>query len=138
MEAQYVTANQIKLAFAYYVSQYQGEEVSPGAITGVLTRACKSNENRHMVLKFLTDKWSSKEFDRAEWHALNHLVEPGGPVGGKWQSGRGDAELERICGIILAAAVDQPGQTQMFTDDSPVKAGADEARKATFDNGVAI
>jgi len=83
-----------------------------GAITGVLEKACGGKANRYLVLKVLTGKTSSKLLTESEWYALMCLVQPSKPVGGKWHSAR-DAELERMCGILLTRAVDVPEQGKM-------------------------
>ena len=83
-----------------------------GVIIGVLTYACRGDANRKLVQKYLSGHISSKDLLPAEWWAMWNFVQPEKPVGGKWQSARGE-DLARDCNIILNALVDQPGQTKM-------------------------
>ena len=46
-----------------------------GAITGLLNKACGSNEGRKMLLKYLFGKASSKELTGSEWIALIYWID---------------------------------------------------------------
>lgn len=106
-----MTQDEIIQEFNTSVSNFSlGEVYNKGAILGVLTRACGSTENRHLFLKVLTGKFSSKLLTDAEWFGVLRLVQPEKPIGGIWQSKRGEYELRQICGTLLARAVSQPGQ----------------------------
>jgi len=105
-------AEEIKQRFQQYVDSYIKVEFSRGAVIGVMNYYCKNDSNRHLVLKFLTGKTSSKQLTDAEWFALFKFVQPTKPPGGKWTSAHG-YELERVCGIILTAIADQPRQMKM-------------------------
>lgn len=112
-----MNADKIKDLFKRECDTFQdGIVFHKGTVIGVLNKACNGESNRHLVLKYLTGKVSSKLLTEAEFYALYKLVLPIKPEGGHWQSGRGDAELEAMCGTLLAAAVDQPGQIKMFSE----------------------
>ncbi len=109
-----MNAQAIKQEFDRNVSEFKGEQFSRGAVIGVLNYACHNDANRHLVLKFLTGKISSKELTDAEWFGLFQFVKPFKPEGGKWTTAIGDENLRQLCGAILTAVVDQPGQERMF------------------------
>ena len=96
-----------------------GIEFHRGTVIGVLNKACHSDSNRKLVMKVLTGKTSSSLLTDAEFYAFYKLALPFKPEGGRWTTQRGEAELEAICGTILAAAVDQEGQLKMFSETLP-------------------
>ena len=101
--------------FQEKVDKYVSGHIDPrfkGAITGTLEKTCGGKENRYRILKMLTGRTSSKELSDAHWDALNNLVMPFKPEGGKWSSG--NPELESICNILLNADMDQEGQSRMW------------------------
>ena len=110
-----MNAKELKQDFDFNVSSAERVEFSHGAVIGVLNHACKNESNRHLVLKYLTGKISSKEITDEQWYALYRFVLPFKPEGGKWQSQRGDEVLAQMCGVILTAVVDQPGQMNFLT-----------------------
>jgi len=108
-----MNAQSIIQEFKTNVSKFSdGDVLAKGAITGLLERACGGKANRYLVIKVLTGKTSSKLLTEAEWYAFLLLVQPEKPVGGHWQSARGD-ELRVMCQNLLTEAVSQPGQMQM-------------------------
>lgn len=107
-----MNASEIKEKFDHDVANWNGIIAHLGSVVGVLEKACGGKPNRHLILKFLTGKTSSKDLTPEELSALYNIVLPMKPEGGKW--GSGNPDLERICGTILAASYDQPGQIKMF------------------------
>lgn len=108
-------AQEIVDEFNHNVAKYQdGEVLAKGAITGVLEKACGGKENRYLVLKVLTGHTSSKELTEAQWYGLLCLVQPHKPQGGHWTTQRGEADLQIICGALLARHATQEGQIDMF------------------------
>lgn len=110
-----MTQDEIISEFKANCEKYQegGEVHNKGGIIGILTKACGNSENRHLVLRVLTGKFSSKLLSEPEWYGLLCLVQPEKPVGGHWQSKRGDYELKQMCGELLRRSVSQPGQMEM-------------------------
>lgn len=101
-----MNTDEIKKEFDANVFSYAGSIIidrgMQGAIIGTLEKACGGRaENRHAVIKFLTGKTSSKQLTPSEWFGFYHLVLPFKPEGGKWGSQRGEADLEKICNILL-------------------------------------
>lgn len=115
-----MSADEIVRLFNMDKKEYPGSVLfHKGAVIGVMNKACNGDENRRMVLKYLTGKTSSSLISDAEFYALYKLVMPCKPIGGHWGSARGDMELESMCGTLLAAAVRQAGQTEMFSETLP-------------------
>ena len=112
-----MNAAEIKRLFELDKASNTGVLFHRGTVIGVLNTACGGEANRRLVLKELTGKTSSREFTDDEFYALHQFVLPYKPEGGKWISQRGNLDL--LCGALLTAAVDQPGQTKMFSDTPP-------------------
>lgn len=119
-----ITANDIKTRFAKIVSENKKHNPAQEKILlGALTRACGSKDNRYLVTQSLMGKTHSADFLPAEWGALfrfcfayNEYNEPiMKNAAGKW-SGR--EELPQWCGLLLEDQARQPGQAEMFTDES--------------------
>lgn len=111
-----MNAQEIKQEFERNRDTAPVTEINMGAVVGVLNKACGGDDNRHLIIKWLTGKISAKSLTPSELYALWCIVQPTKPEGGKWTTARGEDELKRICGIILTAAVDQDGQQKMFSD----------------------
>lgn len=110
-------ADEIKETFTEYVNSWTNEVLMKsieGATLGVLNKACKTTERRHLVLKALTGHLSSKELHTAQMWALYRLVQPE-KVGGHWTTLRGEMELEQICNTLISSLDAQEGQLS-FTD----------------------
>jgi len=102
-----MNAVMIKTRFEMYVEHpvnYPPSAKSHGVYVGALNKACKGDANRKLVLKYLTGKTSTKTFTDNEWAALKRMVD------------QSPAELERLCGIILAEVVKQDGQLELISE----------------------
>jgi hypothetical protein len=110
-----MNASEIKRLFDLDKETNSGAIFHRGTVIGVLNTACHGESNRRLVLKVLTGKTSSKLLTDDEFYALHQFVLPYKPEGGKWMSQRDD--LEAMCGALLTAAVDQPGQEKMFSEE---------------------
>ena len=88
-----------------------GEVLAKGAVVGVLEKACGDKTNRYIISKYLTGKSSSKDWTEAQWFAMNELVKPFKPEGGKWQSARTD--LSQILTELLRNALLEQGQAEL-------------------------
>lgn len=96
------------------VTQYDINPGIKGAINGILTRACGSDDNRKLVLKYLCDTTSSQKLNAAQWQVLCDMVKPEKPAGRHWQSA--NDKFQRAIDAVLAALPKQEGQTEMFTE----------------------
>ena len=100
-----MNAQTIKDRFVFYMHQHEGMyPPSPkgrGVYVEILNRVCKGDANRKLVLKYLTDKTSTKVLTDGEWIALKKMCDAS-PV-----------ELERLVGIILGEVVKQEGQLEL-------------------------
>jgi hypothetical protein len=101
-----MNAQQIKDKFNYYTQHHKGlylpSEKAHGIYVNALNKACKSDANRKLVLKYLTGETSSKKLTDNQWIALKKMCDIH-PV-----------ELERVCGAILAEVVKQDGQLELM------------------------
>lgn len=98
-----------KAQFDKDVARFLGGEVlAQGAVIGVLEKACGSTTDRYLVSKYLTGHASSKDFNEAQWFAMNEMVKPYKPEGGKWQSAR--LNLKQIVTELLREALLEQGQ----------------------------
>ena len=125
-----MNAQQVKEHFDYKVgmciTQYNINPGIKGAINGIITRACGGDDNRKLVLKYLTGHTSSKELNAAQWIVLAEMVKPDKPPFGGWQAG--NPKFQSVINAILAELPRQEGQGEMFTDPSPVTEAEDTAR----------
>lgn len=112
------------------VTQYNINPGIKGAINGILTRACRGEENRRLVMKYLCGVTSSKELNAAQWIVLAEMVKPDKPPFGGWQAA--NPKFQNAIDAVLAALPKQEGQTEMFTD-APVSP-AEEAHRAEHRN----
>ena len=109
-----MNAQEIINQFKIDVEQYNGVIVHHGAVVGVLKKAIRNDSDYRLVLKALTGKTSSKSLSPAEMYALHQFVLPVKPVGGKWQSRRGDEELKKMCNVLINSTVEQEGKTSFL------------------------
>jgi len=104
-----MNAQKIKERFDFYANntvgvQYPPSAASHGVYVGAMNKACKGDANRKLVLKYLTGKTSTKTLSDKEWIALKKMVDIS------------PAELERLCGIILAEVVKQDDQLELISE----------------------
>ncbi len=132
-----MNAEQVRAHFEYKVSMIVTQHnINPGikgAINGIITRACGGDENRKLVLKYLTGHTSSKELNAAQWIVLAEMVKPDKPPFGGWQAG--NPKFQSVINAILAELPRQEGQGEMFTDPSPVTEAEDTARMEAHQAG---
>ena len=126
-----MNAEQIKKHFDYkvgmVVTQYNINPGIKGAINGIITRACGGDENRKLVLKYLTGVTSSKELNAAQWIVLAEMVKPDKPPFGGWQSA--NPKFQSVINAILAELPKQEGQGEMFitAEEDTARAKAHQA-----------
>ena len=106
-----MNAKGIKKRFSEYVEKngYPPSVASRGVYIGKLNKACGGDANRKLLLKYLTDKTSTKVLSDAEWRALKKFVDVD-PV-----------DLELMCKIVLGEVVKVDGQLDMFEERQGVE-----------------
>ena len=113
------SAKELKLRYAYYVSQYQPSDKKPDAIIkaaiGTISKASGGDANRKLVQKALCGKTSSREMSDAEQYALYKFASPA-KIGGHWASEHG-MHLVEMCHLLLEDAARQEGQAEMFSGE---------------------
>lgn len=109
-----MNADEIKNQFNDNMTRYDSAVLySKGSVVGILKKACRMNDGDYrLVLKALTGKTSSKEITEEQFYALYKFVQPVKPEGSKWQSGKGDDELQKECDALVRSSVDVPDQTR--------------------------
>lgn len=118
-----MTANELKLRFAYYVNQYTPVLQKPDAFIkaalGTISKASGGDANRKLVQKALTGKTSSREMSDAEKYALTKFASPA-KIGGHWESEHG-TRLVDMCHLLLEDLARQEGQAEMFGEMAGVQ-----------------
>lgn len=92
-------------------TQYNLNPGIKGAINGILKRACGSDDNRRLVLKYLCGVTSSKGLSAAQWIVLHDMVKPDKGLSTDWHSA--NPKFQRAINAVLAALPKQEGQTEM-------------------------
>lgn len=98
----YMLYQTIKDRFDFYTANVEHWNHNlRGPVIGILSRACGSHENRHLLQLQLTGHASSSDFTAEQWYALYRFVAPSSD-GGEWHS---EHPLPELCKIVVAHAI---------------------------------